>query len=64
MDVVSEPVHHVEEARTHVCRLQEAISVAVVDGLNSFDFEQRLCQSEQLPGLSYFLYIIRYLSSF
>ena len=38
--IVCEPVQHVKESRPHVCQLQELVSIAVSDDLNSFDLKQ------------------------
>ena len=53
--IVCEPVQHVKESGSHVCQLQELVSIALGNDLNSFDLKQRLRQSKELSGLSYFL---------
>ena len=40
MHIVCEPVQHVKESRPHVCQLQEFISIALGDDLNSLDLKQ------------------------
>ena len=57
VEVIEEPVEHIEAARDNVGDLQEAISVAIEDDLDTLKLEERLEDAEKLACLTYTLYI-------